>query len=150
MVEEIAPLFTQDSCLAALSFAVKLQSFCNLYDLCDVDCIAEIHYVGVLPIYTRKGIAKRLCEISVELIKQLAHGNNVRLPIDNEQLPLPTVPKIVSSIFTSVATQKIGRHLNFQIAAEMRMEDAKFGDRSFAEIIGLEPPTIKIEYKNLI
>ncbi|RZC38515.1 uncharacterized protein BDFB_005282, partial [Asbolus verrucosus] len=133
--EIFAKTCQQRSSQAVVKFMLDIDNLCDLFDHCQVDCLLEIMFLGTLPEYRGKGIAKRLCEVSIEIAKNLLDGVNVKRSVDGRELGLEPVPKIVSAIFTSFITQRIGRQLDFQIAAERSYELFEFEGKTFASSI---------------
>jgi ribosomal protein S18 acetylase RimI-like enzyme len=56
----------------------------------------EILFLGTLPEYRKMGIAKKLCELSVDVAQKLYDGVNVKKCVDGKDLALLGV----NSIFT--------------------------------------------------
>lgn len=90
----------------------------NLFETLQATCLMEIVLLGIFPEYRKNGIAKKLCEISVDIAQKLHDGVNIKRSIKNEELPLEPRPEGVAVMFSSFISQKIGRDLNFTIAAQ--------------------------------
>ncbi|KAL1497080.1 hypothetical protein ABEB36_008099 [Hypothenemus hampei] len=90
----------------------------NIFEFCNVNCVMELMFLGVLPEFRKRGIAKKLCEVSICLAKDLYRGLNVKTPIDDDLLQSGCPPQAVTGIFTSPVTQKIARDLQFSNAAK--------------------------------
>lgn len=118
---------------------------CNLFELYNVDCLMEIMFMATLPEYRGKGIGRKLIEVSIDLAKELHLGNNIKVSIDDKQLQLEPVPKLVSAIYTSFITQKLGKALGFTKVAEISFETFMYKGKSFASRIGDHTPSTTVE-----
>ncbi|KAJ3657145.1 hypothetical protein Zmor_016170 [Zophobas morio] len=96
-----------------------------------------------------KGIAKKLSEITLEIGTSLAKGVNVRKSLDGTELPLGPRPKVISAMFATIATQKIGRHLGFEMVAEKFYNEMEFQGTKFSDVITNGSTKITLEYKRL-
>lgn len=122
----------------------------DLFEHCNVDCLLEIMFLGVLPEFCSRGIGRKLCEVSVRLAKSLKNGKNVKQAVEvGKSLPLEPVPQIVSALFTSPISQKIGRSINWEMAARRSYEDYFHEGRSYASILGKDIPDTTLEFTRL-
>ncbi|XP_017782939.1 PREDICTED: uncharacterized protein LOC108567150 [Nicrophorus vespilloides] len=144
--EKYAANCKQPSAKSLVNFMIESDAECDLFKHCNVDCLLEIMFLATLPEYRGKGLAKRLCEISIVIAKQLASGVNVKQSLSGEKLPIEPVPQMVSAIYTSYITQKIGKALNFTKAVEIDFNRWSFDGKTFAERIGPKTPTTTLEY----
>ncbi|CAG9823559.1 unnamed protein product [Phaedon cochleariae] len=118
---------------------------CNLFERCNVDCLLEMNLLGILPEFRRRGIGEKMIEVSTELATKLYKGINVKVPLDGtEELSLEPRPKLISAIFSSPYTMKIGRSLNYEIAATVDMQKFLVNDKPLP---GLQHFTL--EFKKL-
>lgn len=94
----------------------------NLFDVIKAECLMELVLLGVLPEYRKNGIAKKLTEVTLEIAQKLRDGVNVKHSVKNEDLPLEPRAEAVVGLFSSFISQKIGKDLNFTVAAEKSNE----------------------------
>ncbi|XP_044267682.1 uncharacterized protein LOC123013306 [Tribolium madens] len=135
---------------AIVQLMVEIDSLCNLFDHCKTDCILELMFLTTLPEYRGQGIGLKLAEATLDVGRSLLKGTNVKKPVDGQKLSLEPAPKIVSAIFTTIITQKIGRKLDWTIVAKKDFEEFEFEGKNFGTVIGKETPTVTLEYKSLL
>lgn len=122
----------------------------DLFEHCNVDCLLEIMFLGILSEFRNKGIGRKLCQVSVRLAKCLKNGENVKKTVEvGKSLELEPVPQIVSALFTSPTSQKIGRSFKWEIAARRSYEDYFHEGRSYASILGKDIPDTTLEFTRL-
>lgn len=124
-------------------------AICDLFELCNVDCLLELMFLATLPEYGGKGIATNLCQLSLDLVQELKKGQNVKRSLDGTELPLEPVPQIVAALFTSFISQKIGRKLNFTIAVTESYDNFYHEGVPFSKVIGPKTPNFTLEYKEI-
>lgn len=134
---------------AVLQFMIDADASCNLFEHCNVDCLLEIMFLGTLPEFRGRKIATKLCEVSVKLARLLKMGENIKVSIDdeNQQLPLQPVPKLVSAIFTSFISQRIGDVLGFEVAVDISYDKFTFNGQTYTSLLG---PTNKTKSTTLV
>ncbi|KAL1497084.1 hypothetical protein ABEB36_008101 [Hypothenemus hampei] len=115
----------------------------------NADCLMELVFLGVLPEFSGKGIGYTLSAVSLRLATKLFKGENVKTSLDGTELPLEPRPQVMTSLFTTVKTQKIGKKLNFDILATVSYKSLFYEGKSYASIIGNETELISIECKRL-
>lgn len=116
---------------------IDADATCNLFEHCRVDCLLEIMFLGTIPECRGRKIATKLCEVSIKLAQLLKTGENIKVSVDNDnQLPLQPVPKLVSAIFTSFISQRIGKTLGFQVAVDISYEKFTYNGQTYAEKLG--------------
>ncbi|KAJ8917469.1 hypothetical protein NQ315_005516 [Exocentrus adspersus] len=126
---------------------IDLDAECDLFDHCNVDCLLEVMFLGVLPEFRNKGIGRRLCEVSIKIAESLKKGENVKHALeDGQELSLEPAPQLVSALFTAAASQKIGRALGWEIAARGSYEKFFHEGKSFASVLGKHVPDATLEY----
>lgn len=108
----------------------------------------ELLFLGTLPEYQKKGIAKKLCEISVNIAQKLYSGLNVKQALDGMKLSLEPVPEIATAIFTSFISQKIGRELGFEVAAEKSYRKLEIMGEIYDNSAS-DTDMIQVQYKKL-
>ncbi|XP_063914511.1 uncharacterized protein LOC135130957 [Zophobas morio] len=134
---------------ALVELMSEIDSLCNLFDYCQTDCLLELMFLGTTTEYRGKGIAKKLSEITFEIGTNLAKGVNARKSLDGTELPLGPRPKIISAIFATIATQKIGRRLGFEVVAEKFYNEMDFQGTKFSDVITNGSTKLTLEYKKL-
>jgi GNAT superfamily N-acetyltransferase len=145
--EDLAKSFKNQKSRQILDFIVTTEGICDLFDVCQVDCVMEIFLLGTSSEYRRQGIAKKLCEVSIEIARNLSNGINIKCALDGRELVLTPVPRAVTAIFNSFIPQRIGRQLGFEIAAERSNTKVELAGRVLE--IPAETPTTTVEYKKL-
>jgi ribosomal protein S18 acetylase RimI-like enzyme len=146
--ENFRTTFKNPKSLQIIDFIISSDDLCDLFEHCKVDCLMEILFLATLPEYRKRGIAKRLCEHSVDLAQKLYDGVNVKKCVDGKDLALEPVPKVVYAIFTSFISQRIGNELGFEIAAERSNRRLEVMGQVF-ENPNSETTTTTMEYKML-
>ncbi|KAG5890463.1 hypothetical protein JTB14_012753 [Gonioctena quinquepunctata] len=130
-------------------FMSDADAHCDLFEQCDVDCLLEIMFISTLPNFMKKRIATKLCEVSTELAKRLLNGENVKQSVDGEVLKLEPVPKLVAALFTSPISQRIGKCLDWQIAAIVSYDEFFHEGQTFSSVLGDAIPYTTVEYKTI-
>jgi ribosomal protein S18 acetylase RimI-like enzyme len=146
--ENFRKTFKNPKSLKIIDFITSSDDHCDLFEHCKVDCLMEILFLGTLPEYRKMGIAKKLCELSVDVAQKLYDGVNVKKCVDGKDLTLEPVPKVVYAIFVSFISQRIGKELGFEIAAERSNRRLELMGQVF-ENPNSETATTTIEYKML-
>ncbi|KAJ8940083.1 hypothetical protein NQ314_010917 [Rhamnusium bicolor] len=132
-----------------VKFMIDADAACDMFEYCHVDCLLEIMFLGTLPEFRKSGIGKKLCEVSTEIARSLLRGDNIKQPMNGKELPLEPVPKIVSALFTSPTSQRIGRSLGWEIVARISYEKFFHEGKTFASILGKDIPDTTLEFKRL-
>uniref|UniRef100_A0A1B6E1D1 N-acetyltransferase domain-containing protein n=2 Tax=Clastoptera arizonana TaxID=38151 RepID=A0A1B6E1D1_9HEMI len=91
----------EQNSICLMNDMIKVDSAVDAYGAYDANCSMEIMFLATLPDYRRRGIATDLVKYSVELGSSLIKTDNTN------------VPQIVTSLFTSIGTYKIGKKLAF-------------------------------------
>lgn len=144
--QQFAAACKEPSSKALVNFMDQVDVECNLFELCKVDCILELMFLAVLPEYRKQQIGNTLTNLTIEAAKTLRSGINCKRSITEEDLTLEPVPKVVSSIFTSLVTQHIGQKFGFTVAKAISYENFVFNGKKFSERIGPENPSTTVEY----
>ncbi|XP_030747993.1 uncharacterized protein LOC115876382 [Sitophilus oryzae] len=121
----------------------------DIFDHCNVSSLFEIMFLGVVPSFRNRGIAKKLIQVSIDIARQLKAGNNVLVPVNDQDLNLEHPPQIVTGIFTSSATQKIAKDLNFEIGSKIYFDKYVYDGQSLGDLVGQEIPYFTYEYLRL-
>lgn len=143
--ENFAKNCKQDASKGLVQFMIDADAACNLFEHYGVDCLLEIMFLATLPEYRKMGMGGKLTEISIELARKLFKGEMVKVPIDDAKLELDPVPKVVSAIFTSCITQKIGQNYGFNKTVEISFEKFFYKGKTFASKIGDHTPSTTLE-----
>ncbi|KAJ3657149.1 hypothetical protein Zmor_016174 [Zophobas morio] len=147
--ENLAKRWKRPLSKAIVEFMAYIDNLYNLFEHCQIECLFELMFLATLTDYRGQGIGRKLTEVSVEIARDLANGINVKKSVDGSQLALEPAPKIISSIFTSIATQKIGRQLGFQVVVELDYEGLDFQGMSFTKVAESGTKKLTLEYKKL-
>lgn len=121
----------------------------NIFDHCDVKSLIEIMFVGILPSFRKRGIAKELFKVSIDIARELKAGNNVKVSVNDSTLALGNPPEIVTGIFTTFVTQKIARSLNFQLATKINFDKFVYDGYSLSTKVNNDTPYLTYEYLKL-
>ncbi|XP_030747989.1 uncharacterized protein LOC115876380 isoform X3 [Sitophilus oryzae] len=121
----------------------------DIYEHCKIDSLMEVMFVGILPTFRQRGIAKKLFEVSIELARELRTGRNVKLSVDERKLDIGRPPEIVSALLTSFITQKITRDTSFKVGKKMYFDWFVYDGRPLSEVIGPQTPFFTFEYYRL-
>lgn len=147
-LENFARTLKNSKSVDIIYMIINTEKLCDLFELLQVDCVMEIFLLGTSNEYRRQGIAEKLCRFSVEVAQKLHNGVNVKQPVDGSPVTLEPVPQAVTAIFSSPVSQRIGRKLGLQVAAEHDNSKVELKDRVL-EIPG-ETTTTTLEYKKLV
>lgn len=129
-----------------MQFMIEVDSKFDVFAEYNVDCSLEIMFLAVLPEYCRRGIARDLCKYSIDLATEIKNGFLLdALPEDIRMLR----PKVVTAIFTSLYSQKIGYNLGFKNVYEMPYSDLVFQGKTFAERLNHSIQTTILAVKEL-
>lgn len=147
--EEFAQKCKTSEARDVVQFMIDFDRLCNLFDLCQTDCLLEVMFIGVLPEYRNRGIGKQLYRTSLDIGSLLKSGENVKQPLGGEVLGVEPRPFAACSIGTSPYTQRIGKGLDFKVAVRKSNEDLEYQGSSFSSILGDKTGHIELIYKNL-
>lgn len=112
---------------------IAVDNLCNLFEKYHTNCLMEIMFLATLPKYNKRSIGLMLCIYSIQLANELRQGIGIEILLENDRHRRPT---IVSAIFSSNYSQKIGKTLNFETLATVDYKDIMFNGQTFAERIG--------------
>lgn len=129
-----------------MKYMIDVDKEVDLYKDFNTDCLLEIMFLGTLPEFKGRSIGRILCEYSIQLANELRFGKNVGILSEKCQNMRPT---IVSAIFTSPISQKIGKKLDFQSMATVYYTDYSYNGKTFAERLGENNPTAVLAAKLL-
>lgn len=130
-------------------FMKETDEACNLFELCNVDCLLELMFVSVLPSYWNRKIGEDLTNASIELVRRLALGENVKTSIDGTELGLEPIPKLIAALFTSPTSQRMGVKCQFEEAARISYENLYSRGKTFASILGKDIKDTALMFKTV-
>lgn len=129
-----------------MSYMIEMDSRVDLFEYFKIDCLLEIMFLGVIPEYEKKGIGAKLCEVSIDIAKGIKNETNLELLKPHVK---DKRPKLVSALFTSNYSQKVGQKLQFKTIYEESYENFVFNDQKFSSRIGLLHPTSTLVAKEI-
>jgi len=118
---------------------INVDSRIDLFKRYNTNCILELMFLAVLPAYGKRRIAEQLITSTLELCQDLKQGRNVRMAVTiygkNDLTNDHTVPTVVSSILTSVYSQRICTKLEFERLLEIPYDECEFNEVKYSERI---------------
>lgn len=135
--------FRDDHCVSPSSkslmqYMITMDAKVDLFQQFSIDCLLEIMFLATLPEMEGKGVATQLVASSIELAKLLKQGQAT------ENLPHESAhkrPQLVSSLFTSRISQKVGKKNNFKEINEVPHAEFVFRGKTYSDRIGPDHPT---------
>ncbi|KAH1013959.1 hypothetical protein HUJ04_002873 [Dendroctonus ponderosae] len=118
-----------------LQWMCDIEKIFDICEHCKVKTAMEIMFVGILPEFRKRGIAKKLFEVSISIAKRLSHGKEDKVISNGTTLAITRPPEIVTAICTSFITHKIAEQLRFELGAEMGFDRFEYDGRSLASKI---------------
>lgn len=109
----------------------------------------EVMFLGVLPEYRKRGIAKTLFEVTIDLAKTIKSGKDIRKALDGGALSVFRPLDFVTAICTSFVTQKIVRDLGFECVLELNFDKFVYGGISLSGQINDGTKVITYDYLKL-
>ncbi|XP_055544677.1 uncharacterized protein LOC129729854 [Wyeomyia smithii] len=134
-----------ESSKSLMQYMITMDSKVNLFEKFGIDCLLEIMFLATLPEFEGKGIGTKLVECSVELARQLKKGKRMESLPENEKRH----PKLVSALFTSKSSQKVGKKNKFTDINEVPHAEFVFHGKSYSERIGPDHPTSILVVKEI-
>ncbi|CAG9768027.1 unnamed protein product [Ceutorhynchus assimilis] len=131
------------------NYLITMEDGADPFTPYNADCMMELVFLCVSPDYAQKGIGYMLCKVSLDLANLLSKGENVKTPLDNTPLPLEPKPQIVTVLWTTFKSQRIGRKLNFNHLKTVSYEDLYYNGKSYASNLGNETKFCIFECKKL-
>lgn len=122
-----------DNAKSLMNYMISVDSKVNIFERFNVTALLEIMFLAVLPDYGRRGIGLNLCKYSVDLARELKQGMNQEMLRPEQRLNLP---QVVSAIWTSKKSQKIGGKLGFECLHVEFHKNHTFDDKTYADRIG--------------
>lgn len=130
-----------------MQYMVDVDQKCDLFAHFNADCLLEIMFLATLPEFKGRSIGKILCQYSIDLADELRQGKNLEILPEKDRHRRPT---LVSAIFTSNISQKIGDALKFEHLATVLYVDCTYAGKTFAERIGNTHPSSILMAKPLL
>ncbi|ERL95221.1 uncharacterized protein LOC109535764 isoform X1 [Dendroctonus ponderosae] len=118
-----------------LQWMCDIEKIFDICEHCKVKTAMEIMFVGILPEFRKRGIAKKLFEVSISIAKRLSHGKEDKVISNGTTLAITRPPEIVTAICTSFITHKIAEQLRFELGAEIGFDRFEYDGRSLASKI---------------
>lgn len=109
----------------------------------------EVMFLGVLSQYRKRGIAKTLFEVTIDLAKTMKSGKDARKSLDGAALSLFKPLDFVTAICTSFVTQKIVRDLGFERVLELNFDKFVYDGISLSSRINDGTKVITYDYLKL-
>lgn len=135
-----------ESSKSLMQYMITMDSKINLFEKFNIDCLFEIMFLATLPEFEGKGIGSTLVSCSVELAKLLKNGQAIEnLPDDSKHKR----PKMVSALFTSKISQRVGSKNHFKQINEVPHSEFVFRGKTYTDRIGLEHPTSILVVKEI-
>lgn len=131
---------------AFMQFVIEVDHKCDLFSHFDADCLLEIICLATLPEFKGRCIGKFLCDYTLKLADELRQGKNVECLPNKDRHRRPT---IVSAIFTSKISQRIGDALNFEHMVAVLHADCTYAGKTYANRIGIIHPSSILMAKSL-
>ncbi|CAH0694236.1 unnamed protein product [Spodoptera exigua] len=138
---------TQPSSRALIEWMAEVDGKCNFFDKYNVDCSLEIMFLATLREHRHKRLGRILCSTSIDLARKLKNGPVSKMSVQDlgpkysnmaARKPVTKVPKICQALWTSEATQKIGKVLNFEVGIRVSFDDFYYDGKSYRERLGRE------------
>lgn len=107
-------------------YVISAESKVDRFELFNVDAILDVMYLAVLQEYGGKGIGRNLVKFTIELATALKNSEGSDEPR----------PGLVTALWTSRATQVIGKKLGFEVLLDEPFSIYSFLGENFAERVG--------------
>ncbi|XP_053681296.1 uncharacterized protein LOC128732149 [Anopheles nili] len=138
---------TTDSSRALMQYMITMDAKVNLFDQFNVPCLLEIMFLATLPDYEGQGIGTRLVERSVRLAEELKNGTAT--PTSNGAAGAFSRPQLVSALFTSRISQRVGQKMGFKVINQVPHSEFVYKDKTFSDRIGPEHPFSTLVVKQI-
>lgn len=116
-----------------MNFMIMVDGEIDLFSEYKTDCSFELMFLATHPDYGQRSIGRVLCEHSIALATELQKGIGSEV-LSAELRPdgIARRPKIVTAIFTSQLSQRIGDVLGFVTHYEIDYADVTFHGKPFS------------------
>ncbi|XP_058454510.1 uncharacterized protein LOC131432320 [Malaya genurostris] len=127
-----------ESAKSLMQYMITMDAKVDLFQMFNVDCLLEIMFLATLPAFEGRGIASKLVSCSIDLAKKLKQGqdNEILSDISNHRRP-----QLVSALFTSRVSQKVGVKNKFSAINEVPHAEFVFRGKTYSDRIGPDHPT---------
>ncbi|KAJ8716219.1 hypothetical protein PYW08_013504 [Mythimna loreyi] len=132
----------QPSSRALVNLMVELDAQCDIANRYGVDCWCELMFLGTHRQQRGKGLGKLLCQTSIEAAKRLKDGPFAPMTIEElgpkysfmkPRTTVVKVPKLCTSLLTSIGTQKIAKALGFTVLITVPFNDFIFDGKPYSK-----------------
>lgn len=111
-------------------------------------------FLATLTEFHGRGVGRRLVQITEEVAKALARGEDVIAPLQEDSNPwkgrsLPRAQALMA-IFTSTISQKIGTSLGWEQLAAVKHDELFFDNEPYSLRIGPDHPTSALMGKKIV
>lgn len=110
-----------------------------------VDCSIELMYLGTHREHRRKGLAKLLGKITLDLAKKYRRGPYGKITVEDlgpkygflAPRIVPTKdPKICTGLWSAIGSKKVGKALGFEVLVTVSLKDLIFNSEPYIDEIG--------------
>lgn len=119
---------------ALIDFMIMVDSKVDLFQLHNTDCSFEIMFLATLPEFGQRSIGRVLCECSIAIAADLKNGHSFDLRTSDLKVD-HKIPDVVTAIFTSRYSQRVGELLGFTTHFETSYTEIAFHGKTYAERI---------------
>lgn len=126
--------FKSKNGLALMNFVIAVEQQFNLFKHFQTDCLFEISFLATHFEYGKKSIGKALCEYSIQLAKEIKHGQ-CRYLLKTELRESHYKPAAVSAIFTSKLSQRVGESMGLSTLFRSQYNEYVYDGKTVAELI---------------
>lgn len=114
----------------------------------DVDCSLELMFLATLKEHRRQRLGYLCSKATLDLGRKLQNGPVSKLTVEDlgpnyahmkPRKVTDKVPKISQMLCTAIATQKIGKALNFTVHSRISFTEFIYDGKNYAERAGFDP-----------
>lgn len=117
-----------------MNFVIEVERQYNLFNHFQTDCLFEISFLATHFEYGKKSIGTALCEYSIQLAKEIKHGQ-CRDLLKTDLRGSHYKPAAVSAIFTSKFSQRVGEALGLKALFKFQYSEYIYNGTTLAEHI---------------
>lgn len=119
---------------------IKVDAKVDLFAEYKTDCSFEITFLGTHHDYRQRSIGRELCVQSIKLAAELRRGENISSVVAAELRQCR--PDMVTAIFTSRFSQKIGEALGFVGHADIGYDEFEWAGKTYAARLQHRPESV--------